>query len=86
VTFKVASAVPVWLIAIIGSVLVGLLSDQDGYFTWLPIVFAFSTLTTFCIQLFVARKEGLVLRMMASIGGALLIMALATGILGLSTL
>ena len=82
-TVKLSSIVPVWLIAILGSVLVALLSPQDEYFTWLPIVFTVATLATFVIQLFVATKDGLVLRMMASIGGAVVVLALATGILGL---
>lgn len=82
-TFKVASIVPVWLLAIIGSILVGILSPSDEYYTWLAIVFAVATISTFCIQLFVRSKDGLVSRMMASIGGSLIILAIATGVLAL---
>jgi len=86
VTIKLASVVPVWVLAVIGSILVALFSPQDEYFTWLQIVFAFATIATFCIQVFAPSKEGLVLRMFASLGGAVLILALATGILGLISL
>jgi len=83
VTFKLASIVPVWLLALVGSVLVALLSPGDDYLTWLPIVMAGTTLATFCIQLFVFTKHGLVTRMMASLGGSFIIVAVATGVLAL---
>lgn len=63
----------------------GLFSPEDEYFTWLPIVFATATLLTFCIQVFVRSKEDLVLKMMASLGGSVLILGVATGILGLTS-
>ncbi|WP_213816284.1 hypothetical protein [Glaciihabitans sp. dw_435] len=82
-TFKIASIVPVWFLALVGGLLVGLLSPSDEYFTWLPIVFAGAVLITFVIQLAVVRKDGLVLRVMSSIGGSLVILAVTTGILAL---
>ena len=82
-TFKVANVIPVWIFAIIGSVLVGILSSEDEYFTWLQIVLAVATLATFCIQVFARSKEGLVLSMMAGVGGSVLITAAATGVLAL---
>ena len=82
-TYKQASVVPVWLLAIVGSVLVGLFSPGSDYFTWLSMVFAVVTISAFCIQLFVREKEGLVTRLMLSIGGAVIILAVATGILAL---
>jgi hypothetical protein len=83
VTYKQASIVPVWLLAVVGSVLVGIFSPEDDYFTWLSMVFAVVTISAFCIQLFVPSKEGLVSRLMVSIGGAVIILAAATGILAL---
>lgn len=82
-TYKQASVVPVWLLAVVGSVLIGLFSPESDYFTWLSMVFAVVTISAFCIQLFVRSKEGLVTRLMLSIGGAVIILALATGILAL---
>jgi hypothetical protein len=83
VTYKQASIVPVWLLAVVGSVLVGIFSPEDDYFTWLSMVFAVVTISAFGIQLFVPSKEGLVSRLMVSIGGAVIILAVATGILAL---
>jgi hypothetical protein len=83
VTFKVANVIPVWIFAIVGSVLVGVLSPDDEYFTWLQIVLAGATLATFCIHVFASSKAGLVNSMMASVGGAAVILAIATGVLAL---
>ena len=75
------SVIPVWVLVACGAVLAGLLSQPDYYFTWLPIVLAAATLLTFCIQLALVQKEGLVNRMMASLGGSLVILAAASAIL-----
>jgi uncharacterized membrane protein len=83
VTYNVASIAPVWLFAIAGSILVGILSPADEYFTWVSVVFAVATISAFGIQLFVPQQEGLVTRLMASIGGAVIILALATAVLAL---
>lgn len=75
------SVIPVWVLVACGALLTGLLSQPDYYFTWLPIVLAAATLLTFCIQLALVQKEGLVNRMMASLGGSLVILAAASAIL-----
>ncbi len=80
--WSLRSVVPVWVIALIGAV-VGVLS-ASAYLTWLPIVLAVAVLITFAIQLALQRKEGLVTRMMASIGGALVILAVATAVLAVA--
>lgn len=82
-TIRLASIIPVWLVSLIGSVLIGLLSPADEYFSWLSIVLAFATILTFCIQLIVRSKDGLVERMMASLGGSVLILGAATGVLAI---
>jgi hypothetical protein len=41
-------------------------------------------LLTFVIQLALPSKEGLVLRMAASVGGAAILLAVATGVLALT--
>ena len=85
--WSLRSVVPVWVVALAGAIVVGVLapagSDTGAYLIWLPIVLAGSVLITFAIQLALQRKEGLVIRMMASLGGALVICAVATGILAL---
>jgi hypothetical protein len=81
VTSRIASIVPVWVVAIAGAVLVGTVARHTGIYPWLSIVLAVSVLLTFVIQLALPSKEGLVLRMAASIGGAVILLAIATGVL-----
>ncbi len=78
----IGSVVPVWLLALAGAVLVGVLLAPS--LTWLPIVLAVCVLLTFAIQLGLQRKEGLVTRIIVSIGGALVIVGFATAVLALS--
>jgi hypothetical protein len=81
-TWSLRSVIPVWVVALAGAVAVGVFAASASL-TWLPIVLAGSVLVTMAIQLALQRKEGLVTRMMASLGGALVICALASGILAL---
>ena len=84
VTSRLSSIVPVWLVAIVGAVLVGLIASPSGIYRWLSIVLTVVVLLTFIIQLALPSKEGLVLRMAASIGGAVVLLSVATGILVLA--
>jgi hypothetical protein len=77
------SVIPVWLISVIGAVVVGILAPADQYLTWLPIVFAVGILTTFCIQLALVQKEGLVNRVTACLAGSVVILVIATIVLGI---
>jgi hypothetical protein len=80
--WSLRSVIPVWVVALVGAIVVGVFAASSSL-TWLPIVLAGSVLVTMAIQLALQRKEGLVTRMMASLGGALVICAVATGILAL---
>lgn len=71
---------PVWLATLVLAILVGVVAGP-GYLTWMPLVLAFIVLLTFMIQLILSRKEQLVTRMIFSIGGALVILVVATGVL-----
>jgi hypothetical protein len=93
-TLKLASVIPVWILTVVGAVLVGLLvtgdashespfADGGGHLDWLSIVLAGAILLTFGIQLGIQRKEGFVSRVVASIVGAVLILAAATVVLAL---
>jgi len=86
--WQLRSVVPVWVIALAGAVVVGVLAPSSSTtspaLTWLPIVLAGCVLLTFAIQLALQRKEGLVTRLMASLGGALVILAVATAVLSLA--
>ena len=78
------SIVPVWVVAIVGAVLAGMVSRPGGIYGWLAIVLVVSVLLTFIIQLALPSKEGLVMRTAASIGGAVIVLAVFTGVLALT--
>ena len=71
---------PVWVATLVGAVLVGVFAG-NAFPTWIPVVAAGAVLLTFVIQLSLQRKEGLVNRMIASVGGSLAILAVATVVL-----
>jgi apolipoprotein N-acyltransferase len=73
---------PVWLVTIAAAIVVGVLSGP-AYLTWLPIVLGGVALLTFAIQLTLQRKEETVTRIVFSIGGALVILLVATVVLAL---
>jgi hypothetical protein len=84
VTSRLSSIVPVWVVAIVGAVLVGVIITPADLYRWLSLVLAVTVLLTFIIQLALPTKEGLVLRMAASIGGAVILLAVATAVLALT--
>ncbi|MET4781255.1 hypothetical protein [Glaciihabitans sp. UYNi722] len=77
------SVVPVWILVVLGAVFIGVIVPTGQYLTWVPIVLVGAAIVTFCIQLSLDRKEGLVNRMMASLGGSVVILAIATLTLGI---
>ncbi|MCU1544306.1 MAG: hypothetical protein JWM50_2171 [Microbacteriaceae bacterium] len=77
-TWQLASILPVWAVAIIGAVLIGLIAHPDHYFAWVAIVFAVTVIGAFVVQLAIRRKEGFVSRVMTSTGGALVVLAAAS--------
>ena len=82
-TSSAPSVVPVWLVAIVGAVMVGVLAHPASQYGWMGIVLVVAVFVTFIIQLALSTKEGLVLRTAASIGGAAVILAIATEVLAL---
>ena len=71
---------PVWLTTLALAILVGIVA-RDTFMTWMPVALAGVLLLTFVIQLLLSRKEELVTRMIFSIGGALVILVVATAVL-----
>lgn len=67
-----------WVLAVVGAIIVAVVSVPEEYATWLAIVFAACVLVTFGIQLALARSDGFVTRAMSSIGGALIVLAATT--------
>ena len=82
VRWQLKSIVPVWVLVAVSAVLIGLLPPRDQYLTWLPIALAAGIFFTFCLQLALVRKEGLVSRVMASLGGSVVLLGIATAVLG----
>ena len=82
-SWQIASVLPVWAAALIAAVIIGLVSVADERVTWIAIALAGAIIATFAIQLGIQRKDGFVVRAMASIGGAIILLAIATGIFAL---
>lgn len=76
------SVVPVWILTIIGVVVVGVFVSAPSYLVFLPVVLGAALVVTFGIQLIVPVRKGFVDRVSASLGGAVLILAVATVVLG----
>jgi hypothetical protein len=72
-----AGIVPVWLLAVAGAVVVGLLVQPDERFGGLSLSLAVCALVAFCLQLIVRRREGFVARVVASVVGAVVITVIA---------
>ena len=80
-TRDLGTVIPVWVLAAVGAVAVGLAVPRADYVQALQTVMAATVFLTFCIQLAVARQAGFVDRLVSSIGGSIVILALATGLL-----
>ncbi|MDQ2698395.1 MAG: hypothetical protein M3Y46_06345 [Actinomycetota bacterium] len=72
----------VWAGAVVVAIVIGL-TVREHYLTWVPIAFAGAVIVTFVLQLGIQRKEGFVQRVMLSVAGALVVLALATGVFAL---
>jgi hypothetical protein len=82
-TWQFWSVFPVWLGSVAAAVVIGVVSPADEQVAWIAISLAAAIIVTFVIQLAIRRKEGFVVRAMASIGGSMLILAIATLVLAL---
>ncbi|MEQ1735989.1 MAG: hypothetical protein ABL886_06265 [Rhodoglobus sp.] len=82
-TWQLLSVLPVWVASLIAAVIIAVTSAPGQQVTWLAIALAAAVIVTFFIQLGIQRKEGFVLRAIASIGGAVVVLAAASGIFAL---
>lgn len=76
----------VWALALVGSVVTLVVAPHDSRQLWLALTFGGSVLATFAVQLAVARADGYVVRAMASVAGAMIVVAVASGIAALAAL
>ena len=72
------SAIPVWVLVAAAAVAVGVLAPHASRIGWLPLVLFGGVIATFVIQLALDEKVGLVNRVMMSLGGSVVILAVAT--------
>jgi len=82
-SWQIASVIPVWVAAGVAALIIGLVSVADERITWLAIALAGAVIATFAIQLAIQRKDGFVVRAIASISGAIIVLAIATGVFAL---
>jgi hypothetical protein len=84
-TSRLSSIIPVWIVVVIGAIVVGLVATPVQEYVWLSLLLALAILLSFVIQLGQPTTQGLVLRMTASIGGSVILLAIATGVLALTS-
>ncbi len=72
-----------WVLTVAAAVVIGLTSVPEQRLTWVGITFAGVVVASFIIQLAIQKKEGFVVRTMASIGVSLVILAITTGVFAL---
>ncbi len=82
-TWQLWSVLPVWVASLAAAIVIGVLAVPEKRLTWVAIAFAGAVIATFAIQLGIQKKEGFVLRAMASIGVALVVLAATTGVFAL---
>lgn len=75
------SVTAVWIATAVGALAVVLFAPAPQHFTWLPLVLALAVILTFIVQLSLQNKVGLVSRITLSLGGALVILTIATLVL-----
>lgn len=80
---KLRTVIPIWGFAVVAAVAVGVFVPAGDAIRWMPIAMAVTVLLTFVVQIVFVQQHGLVDRVMLSIGGAILILAAATGVLGI---
>ncbi len=76
-----ATALPVWLAVVAGIVLLLVLVEADDRAASLAVIAAGAVLLTFLIQVSLQTKEGLVHRMLVTVTGIVLLVALASGLI-----
>ncbi|MDJ0377017.1 hypothetical protein [Cryobacterium sp. PH31-L1] len=68
----------VWVLAIVGAVLTGVLATPASTISWIGLTLALCTLVTLGLQIATRTKEGYVKRVTMSITGAIVILVVAT--------
>jgi len=83
VSWQWRSIATVWVVAVVFAVLIGIFSPPEHRFAWISLALGASAIITLIVQLGTRQVEGYVGRVSASIVGATIVLAAATGILSL---
>jgi hypothetical protein len=75
---KPLTIVPVWLAAVVAAVLIVTVVPRDEAFTWLSLSLGGAIVLSFVLQLAASQKDGLVSRTMLALCGSLVVLAVAT--------
>ena len=76
----------VWVLALLGSVVTLVIAPAGSQQLWLALTFGGCVLATFAVQLAVAKADGYLVRTMTSVVGAMVVVAVASGIAALASL
>ncbi|WEO76628.1 hypothetical protein BJQ94_14850 [Cryobacterium sp. SO2] len=82
-SWKRSSVVMIWLVAAVCAVLTGVLVAPENRLVWTSLSLAGCTIITLAAQLSTGQKEGYVSRVTLSLVGAVIVLAVATGIFAL---
>lgn len=77
-TRTVATALPVWLAVIAAVVIAGLMVPASEWWAVLPAIAGGAMIMTFIIQVSLQSKDGLVMRMLVTVTGAFVLLAIAS--------
>jgi hypothetical protein len=74
----IATALPVWLAVAIAVLVVALVLPSDQWWAVLPAIAGGAMIMTFVIQVSLQSKDGLVMRMLVTVTGAILLLMAAS--------
>jgi hypothetical protein len=77
-TRTVATALPVWFAVLIALVVVAIVVPMNAWWSIFPAIAAGAVLLTFIIQVSLQSKEGLVMRMLVTVTGVVVVLAIAS--------
>jgi hypothetical protein len=78
VNLLLRSAVPVWAVTLVGAAVVLAVVPRADHLVFMPIVLGAVLVVTFAVQLMIPVRKGFVDRVSASLGGAVVVLLVAT--------
>jgi hypothetical protein len=80
------SIVVVWIAAVVCTITIALVATPQNYAPWLSLSLAICIVGSLCVQLATQEKRGFVDRLIGSIVGSIVVLAIASLILALTSL